>query len=339
MKAAFLVKPNHIEIRDVEVPEPALGEVRIKLSDTGICGSDVHLFLGHRTVNYPIIIGHEGFGTIDKLGEGVKHRSPGERVVIEPNIPCRKCKHCVAGRGNICINKRVLGVNESGCFAEYVCLPEEFCWHLPPEISDGDAVTIEPMAVAYHSLFSSAAKVGDTIAVIGLGAIGLLLSHLALSLGYKVFVTEINAEKVNMALAMGAISAGVSGTLEEQTRRLSSLWLDNDVAAVFECAGSAFTASLATGAAPRGSEVVLVGLSGDEATFRPLRIAREGISIVPSIIYDHPGDYRRVIQLIKSKIVSPGRIISRNMSLDEIQSALRVAAVGNDSKIVIQLNV
>jgi L-iditol 2-dehydrogenase len=338
MKAAYLVKPNHIEIRNVEKPEPSYGEVRVKIGKVGICGSDVHLFLGHRPLNYPVIIGHEGIGIIDKIGDGVNHRTLGERVAIEPNIPCQQCNYCLSGRGNICIKKRVPGVNESGCFAEYICLPEAFCWQLPQEISDDDAVAIEPMAVAYHSLFSSQAKVGDTIAIIGLGAIGLLLSHLALSLGYKVLVTELNVNKLQIAAGMGAVPAVVSGSADDQVRQLSRLWLDHDVSAIFECAGSAFTVSLATGAAPRGSDVVLVGLSADEATFVPLKIAREGINIVPSIIYDHPFDYRRVIQLIKARIIRPGLIISKNMPLDEIQSAIQLASAGNESKIVIHTN-
>jgi L-iditol 2-dehydrogenase len=343
MKGAFLEKPNQIEIKKITIPEPKAGEVRIKLKMIGVCGSDVHLFLGHRLLDNPNIIGHEGLGYIDKIGTGVEGREIGERVVIEPNIPCRKCKYCMSGRGNICVNKRVIGVNEVGCFAEYICLPSEFCWAVPDSISDADAVTIEPSAVGLHALLSSKAKPGDTIAVVGLGAIGLLLTHLALSLGYKVFVTELNASKLKMATDLDAIAVYTEspsrdlgrGTVEEQSVGLAKIWDENDVVAVFECAGSAHTASLVTASAPRGSEIVLVGLSGNLATFKPLKIAREGITIVPSIIYDHPFDFKRTIQLIASKIIRPSFIISRYMALTDIQSALETAAQGDDSKIVI----
>ncbi len=336
MKGAFLEKPNQIEIKKVEIPEPKTGEVRIKLKMIGVCGSDVHLFLGHRLLDNPNIIGHEGLGYIDKIGSGVEGREVGERVVIEPNIPCRKCKYCMSGRGNICTNKRVIGVNEVGCFAEYISLPSEFCWKVPDSVSDADAVTIEPSAVGLHALLSSKAKPGDTIAVVGLGAIGLLLTHLALSLGYKVFVTELNAGKLKMATDLGANAVYIEGgTVEEQSIGLSKSWDENDVIAVFECAGSAHTASLVTASAPRGSEIVLVGLSGNLATFKPLKIAREGITVVPSIIYDHPFDFKRTIQLISTKIICPGFIISRYMALTDIQTALETAAQGDDSKIVI----
>ncbi len=335
MFGTFLIKPNEILLKPIKKPEPKSGEIRIKLTKIGICGSDVHLFLGHRQLDQPTIIGHEGLGIIDKIGEGVVDRKVGERVVIEPNIPCRKCHYCMSGHGNICTNKRVIGLNEAGCFAEYITIPSDFGWKVPNAINDEDAVVIEPTAVAVHALFSSKAKPGDTIAVIGLGAIGLLLTHLALSLGYKVFVTEINQAKLKMATDMGAIT--VSTAALNDTDELSKTWEENMVSAVFECAGTAQTASFATAAAPRGSEIVLVGLSGNLATFRPLKIAREGIHIVPSIIYDHPFDFKRTLQLISSKVIRPSFIISSYTSLQNLQSALELAAKGEESKIVVNI--
>lgn len=337
MLGAFLSKPNEISIKEIEIPEPKFGEVRIKLLKVGICGSDVHLFLGHRLLEKPTIIGHEGLGIIDKIGNGVLNRQIGERVIVEPNIPCRKCRYCMSGNGNICINKRVVGLNEVGCFAEYITLPAEFAWNVPSEVSDEDAVVVEPMAVAVHALFSSKAKPGDAIAIIGLGAIGLLLTHLATKLGYKVFVSELNATKIKIATEMGAIAIETIGDADAQKQVLENIWSENMVSAVFECAGSAYTASLATAAAPRGSEIILVGLSGGLATFTPLKIAREGIHIVPSIIYDHPFDFQRTLQLIRSKVIQPSIIISSYTSLQGIQIALELAATGSESKIIVNI--
>ncbi|MCP9763966.1 zinc-dependent alcohol dehydrogenase [Lacihabitans soyangensis] len=335
MKAAFLIKPQKIDFQEIEIPEPAWGEVRVKLQKVGICGSDVHLFLGHRLLEKPTIIGHEGIGIIEKLGPGVENRQLGERVAVEPNVPCQKCKFCQQGRGNICVNKRVKGLNENGCFAEYIVLPEAFAWKIPDEISDEDAVVLEPTAVAVHALFNSKTKPGDTIAIIGLGAIGLLINHLAFSVGYEVLVTEPKQEKLNLATKEGAIAIMTDGNTENQIAQLSEAWESNEVSAVFECAGVSQTASLATSAAPRGSEIILVGLSAGLSTFTPLKIAREGIHIVPSIIYDHPTDFRRAIQLIKSKIITPSKIISSISSFENLQSALELAAEGNESKIVV----
>lgn len=337
MSAAVLNGPQKIVTQITNLPEPGIGELRIKLHQVGICGSDVHLFLGHRQLQYPAIIGHEGLGFIDKTGEGSGADRIGQRVVIEPNFPCRKCRFCLAGRGNICLNKGVLGINKPGCFAEYICVPADFAWTIPDDLSNEAAVTIEPTAVAYHALFTSSAKPGDAIAIIGLGAIGLLLTHLALRLGYRVLVTEINTDKLKIATDMGAVAVEAAGNLEQQSAILADSWLQQEVVAVFECAGSDFTASLATAAAPRGAEIILVGLSEKKATFQPLKMAREGITILPSIIYDHPFDFKRVIQLIQSKVIEPQFIISRYEALNNLQAALERAATGHESKIVITI--
>ena len=331
MNAFFLEKPRHLVARDIPMPEPMPGEIRARLVNVGICGSDVHLFLGHRPLSRPTVIGHEGYGVIDKLGEGVTGRSLGERVVIEPNIPCGHCRFCRSGRGNICPNKRVIGLTENGCFADYVCLPAAFGWTVPDDVSAQDAVCVEPMAVSVHALSVSSARPGDTIAIVGLGAIGLLLSHLALRLGYRVLVSELNDAKRQKAVDEGAIAA------QGDAPTLNALWEAHDVVAVFECAGSAGTASLVTAAAPRGSKIVLVGLSEQAATFTPLRIAREGISILPSIIYRHPTDFRHTIDLIQQQTIRPSTIISGYYPLAHLQEAFDTAAAGTESKLIVEL--
>ena len=186
---AYLPQPGFIEFRDVSPVEPGPGECRVKLRMTGICGSDVHLFQGHRLLNHPMVLGHEGLGTIEVVGPDVHHRMVGQRVVIEPNIPCGRCAFCLTGKGVICPDKQVIGLNRLGCFASQVIVPAEFCWPVPEEITDADAVVIEPQAVGVQALFNSSARPGDTIAVVGLGAIGLLLTHLAVSLGFRVLAS------------------------------------------------------------------------------------------------------------------------------------------------------
>jgi L-iditol 2-dehydrogenase len=337
MKAAILTEPGKFSMQDISKPEPAPGEVRVKLMKVGICGSDVHLFLGHRKLNTPTIIGHEGIGIIDALGKGVIGRSLGERVAIEPNIPCRHCEVCMKGKSIHCPHKTVIGLNVAGCFAEYVCLPSAYAWQLPDGISDEDAVTIEPMAVAVHALFSSSAKPGDSIAVIGLGAIGLLLTHLATALGYQVFVTEINPAKKALAVSMGAEVVMATGDEEEAVSTIGMAYDHHRVVTVFECAGVAATVNLAIAAAPRCSEVLLLGLSENPAQFLPLKTVRDGIRIIPALIYDHPFDFRRTIQLIASGIIHPGKIISGYYRFDEMPTAMERAASGHESKLVIDL--
>jgi L-iditol 2-dehydrogenase len=331
VKAALLIDNHKIELREVAEPMAQKGELRIKLKKIGICGSDTHLFQGHRKLTLPAIIGHEGIGLVDQLGVGVEGFKLNQRVAIEPNIPCGDCRFCKEGRGNICPHKKVIGVNVDGCFAEYICIPSGFCWPIPEAVSDQDAVMLEPLAVAHHALHSSRAKKGDSIAVVGLGAIGLLLTQLAIANGFRVWVAEPNENKISIAVNMGAQA------LPADKEGMESVLEKEEVTALFDCAGVAAATNLITSIAPRGSDIILIGLSENPASFVPLKIAREGISIKPSIIYDHPTDFRESLKMITEGLISPSRIISSTFGLDAIQEAMELASGGSQSKIIIEV--
>ena len=276
MKAANLVGHGRLEMRDVPRPVPKPGEVLIRVRKVGLCGTDVHLYLGHRQIGYPLIIGHEGLGTIEAVGPGVTTREVGQRVIIEPNFPCGCCQFCARGDGNICPDKRSIGVNETGCFAEYACVPARFAWVIPDSMSEDQAILVEPAATAVHALKVSGAQPGHAIAVLGLGTIGLILTQLATRLGYKVVATDIDPGKCARARSYGA-------TVVQDAETLAASWGSRKVRYIFECAGASRTASLAMANAPRGATIVLLGLSAEPAAFKPLDLVRQGISIVPSI--------------------------------------------------------
>ncbi|CAM3836916.1 zinc-dependent alcohol dehydrogenase [Aquirufa aurantiipilula] len=329
MKAAVLENPQHIQVKNLEKPVPQANEVLIRLTSTGICGSDVHLYLGDRLLPVPTVLGHEGIGFVEAIGAKVSGFQIGQRVVIEPNIPCGTCRFCQRGKGNICPNKQVVGVNSPGCFAEYICLNADFCWKLPDSISDEDAVCIEPLAVALHALHVSTAPPNASIAIFGLGAIGLLLCQLALTKGYRVWVKDLNVEKQALAEARGAGILPLEG--------LEAFLYEQEIAAIFDCVGVAKATNLILETAPRGSEIILVGLANELAQFVPLKIAREGISILPSIIYDHPQDFAETIELIAQDKIHPGQIISGRYPLDKIEEAMVLAVSGKASKVVVDM--
>ncbi len=321
MRAAYLMSPKTIAFREEAKPIPGPGELCIRLQEVGICGSDLHYYGGHRPLPEPTIIGHEGWGYIDAIGEGV-NRSIGERVVVDPNAPCGKCLYCERGQATVCPNKRTIGLNAPGCFAEYVVLPAEFAHAIPEAISAADAVTIEPTAVAYHALKIAQLNPGDAIYVLGLGAIGMLITHLAVQQGIKVFVGDLNQILVAKAFAFGAEKGH---------------WKDADIRVVFECTGSAAATTQLCLDAPRGAKIILLGLSEKPASFTPLDLVRRGISIEGSLIYDHPSDFQAVIQLIADGKIQPGKIISKYIPLNEVQAGLEAASNGHPGKIVVQI--
>ncbi|HXV98163.1 MAG TPA: alcohol dehydrogenase catalytic domain-containing protein [Anaerolineae bacterium] len=338
MRAALLTEPHQIGFCELPLPEPGPGQVRLQMKLASICGSDVHLYRGDwtKTTPYPVRPGHEGIGYIDALGEGVTWFSLGQRIVIEPNFPCGQCKYCWQGNGNICPNKRITGVTEPGCFADYIVLPAQFAWPLPEHINDEDAVLIEPTAVAMHALRISQAQPGETIAVIGLGAIGMLLTHIAVRQGYTVLVTDRLFHKIELAERFGAIRTNVVDNAEPATQ-LVRQWDEFEVAAVFECTGSATATALAIEAAPRGAEVVLVGLSSETVSFNPVQLTRNGNNILTSMIYDHPDDFGRTIGLIAGGIIEPRQVISRRYKLAEIATALEKVSKGDEIKVILDI--
>jgi len=331
MKAALLYEPQKIMIEETDIQRLEPDEVLIKPKFAGICGSDVSLFTGHRTPNaYPLLLGHEVLGNVVAVGENVKRITVGQRVIVEPNFNCGECSYCRAGRGNICPNKKSLGVTISGCFAEQFVAPAEFVWPIPDSISDEDAVTIEPLAVSLHALWQSGGQIGDTVAVIGCGATGLLLIQAAVAQGMHVVAHDLHENKQEMARQLGA--------LVDPSQDLAWLWKDKGVTTVFECAGTSSTVELALNAVPRGGQVVLLGLSSSSASFTPLKFVREEIRLSGSIIYNHPRDFGKTITLVERGILSPKSIVSHTFPFQEISHALNLASTGEHGKILLDMN-
>lgn len=326
MKAALLVEPRRIVIDEIPAPRPGVGEVLIQPIRVGICGSDVSFYQGHRTLAYPFVLGHEVVGYVLAIGERVANVKVGQRVIVEPNYPCGQCTFCCSGRGAICPQKTSLGVTVSGCFAEAFVAPAEFVWAVPENILDADAVAIEPLAVSLHALGQSRARMGDTIAVLGCGSTGLLLIHAAVAQGIRVLAHDKLADKLAFAQQLGAVPV--------QANDVAQLWREESVTTVFECAGVVATVELALSAAPRGSEVMLMGLATSPASFVPFRLVREGIRVSTSLIYDHPTDFARTIALVQRGILHPSRIITNTLPFDAMDRALQLASTGQAGKVV-----
>jgi L-iditol 2-dehydrogenase len=326
MKAALLLAPKELVIGQVAEPRLAPGEVLMQPLLAGICGTDISFFEGHRKVEYPFVLGHEFTGRVIEVGEEVTKVRVGQRVIVEPNYPCGFCRLCVAGRGAVCAQKKSMGVNIPGCFSEFTSAPEEFVWPLPESISDEDAATIEPLVVSMHGLLQSGARPGDTVAVLGCGVVGLLLIHAATAAGVRALAHDRMAEKLEMACGLGAVVAPESADPAQ-------LWEKENVSTVFECAGVPATVELALQAAPRGAQVVLLGLSSSPAAFVPMRLVRDGINVRTSMIYDHPRDFAHVIERVAKNDLHPSRIVTHTFPIDRIRKAVELAGTGVAGKV------
>lgn len=149
MKSIVIQQPNQLVIEARPRPQPGAGEVRVKITLAGICGSDSHIYRGHNPfAKYPRVIGHEFFGVIDAVGEGVDPSRSGERVSVDPVISCGHCYPCSVGKPNVCTSLVVLGVHRDGGFSEYATVPAKNAWRIPDAIPDKHAVMVEPFTIA-----------------------------------------------------------------------------------------------------------------------------------------------------------------------------------------------
>jgi L-iditol 2-dehydrogenase len=335
MRAAMLEAPGRIVVQDTAEPRPADGDALVAVELAGVCGSDVPVFQGTRPVTYPLILGHEAIGRI--LQPGRSGLPEGTRVVIEPNIPCGECEVCRRGHGNVCPRKRSLGLNTPGAFAERVAAPAGFVHAMPEEIAPMDAVGVEPLAVAVHAFGVGEAGAGDAVAIIGCGTEGLLLTQVAVAMGARVLAADMREERLEAALRFGAAQTFVvpaDETPQDVGARIAAAWSPT---VVFECAGAAPAVELAMHAVAIGGRVVLVGLAAKPVAVVPMRFVRRGLTLAASLIYDHPTDFQRTIELVRTGRVRPSGVVTHVRTLEHVDDALQLVASGQTGKALVDV--
>ena len=197
-----------LELRDVPEPEMGINDVRIRVHKTGICGTDLHIESwdpwAARSINPPLIVGHEFVGEIVEVGSNVSDFNPGDIVSGEGHVVCGRCRHCLAGRRNLCANSIGLGVGRDGAFAEEVVLPMTNVWHHWPGIDEEVAAIFDPFGNAVHTALAFPV-LGEDVLVVGAGPIGLMATAVVRHAGARhVVVSEPNAFRRDLAKAMGA---------------------------------------------------------------------------------------------------------------------------------------
>jgi D-xylulose reductase len=206
-----LKKAGEVVYEDRPIPTlPSPYDVIVKPQWTGICGSDVHYWvegaIGHFIVKSPMVLGHESAGIVHQVGDKVKGLKVGDRVAMEPGVPCRRCIRCKEGRYNLCPDMAFAATPPfDGTLARYYALPEDYCYKLPEGMSLEEGALIEPTAVAVHITRQAAVKPGDSVVVFGAGPVGLLCMAVAKAYGAtKVVTVDINEERLKFALDYAA---------------------------------------------------------------------------------------------------------------------------------------
>jgi len=278
-------------IRQMEMqqtPDPIIinpTDVKIKMKVIGVCGSDIHYYvngkIGKQVVKYPFTVGHEGAGEVVEVGPGVTTVKPGDRIAIEPAMPCWKCDQCLAGRPHTCRNLKFLGCpgQADGCLSDYIVMPETSCFRIPDSMSWDEAAISEPLAIGVYAVRQSIPMQGAKVGILGYGPIGMSVMLPALAKGAdKVYVTDKIEGRLEKSRKVGAAWAGNPDKEDIVARILSMEPAGLDV--VFECCGQQDAMDQAVEILKPGGKIMIVGIpETDRWTFSVDKLRHKEITI------------------------------------------------------------
>jgi L-iditol 2-dehydrogenase len=320
MKTIRLHAPNDLRLHEEPMPKPGPGETLVRVKAVGICGSDLHWFseagIGDAKLKKHLILGHEFAGVI---ANGPRQ---GQRVAVDPAVPCNDCEFCMQGNPNLCEYVRFAGHgSEDGALREYIAWPDECLLPLPDSLSDADGAMLEPLGVAIHATDLAHLRTGMSVGVFGCGPIGQLILQLAhLAGAAEVLVTEPLPHRLEVAHRLGARE-----------------WTPGQAVDVaFEVAGEAEAVDTAFAAIKPGGCVILAGIPADDRTSFSASVARrKGLTI--KLVRRMKFTYPRAIHLVESGTVDVRSLVSHSFPLEQAQQAFTVAQQRGGLKVIIEI--
>jgi len=289
-------------MQEMPAPTPQAGEVLLRVSTAGICGSDIHGFLGHSPRRKPgLILGHEAVGVVAELGPGAKNVNRGQRVYVNPLISCGKCEACSSGKENCCASWRLLGMDRvHGAYAEFVAVPASQLRTIPDDVSDERAVWAEPLANIVHCFRISMSERPRSMAILGAGTMGALGLTLAKARGIeKVVVVDKNEARLGAAKEIGA-DVAINADRENAKEGIGS------VDYVFDAVGVSSMRRLALEVCKRGGRIAFLGMGENETSLPFIDMIRNEQAIFTSFAYT-PADFAESVRLIESGDAPPDK--------------------------------
>jgi L-iditol 2-dehydrogenase len=323
VKVLRLHGAGDLRLHDEPAPAAAAGEVLVRVTAVGLCGSDRHWFeeagIGDAVLAQPLVLGHEFVGVIEGGSRA------GERVAVDPAIPCTRCGACLAGQSHLCLGGRFAGHDVTdGALRARMTWPAELAHALPDSLSDVEATLLEPLGVALHALDLGHVQAGTTAGVFGCGPIGLLLIQALHAAGAAAVVAnDVLPHRLEAAVALGATPAGEAGG-------------DGIVDVAFEAAGEDAALDDAIAATRPGGRVVLVGIpAGDRTSFTASTARRKGLTLLLSRRME-AADLSRALRLVESGLVHLAPLVTARYGLDEWRDAFGDLVRRNGLKVVIE---
>lgn len=342
---SFVLEGVHqVKFEDRPIPElKDPHDVLVNVRFTGICGSDVHYWehgsIGQFVVKEPMVLGHESSGVISKVGPAVTTLKVGDRVAMEPGIPCRRCEPCKGGKYNLCENMTFAATPPyDGTLAKYYVLPEDFCYKVPDSISLEEAAVMEPLGVAVHIVRQAEIFPGQSVVVFGAGPVGLLCCAVARAFGAsKIIAVDIQPGRLAFAKKYAATATFEPSKVSpsENAARLTEehdLGLGAD--AVIDASGAEPSVHTGIHVLRSGGTYVQGGMGRSEISFPIMAACTKELNVRGSFRYGS-GDYKLAVGLVASGKVNVKELITGTVSFEDAEQAFKEAKVGKGIKTLI----
>jgi threonine 3-dehydrogenase len=322
-----------------DIPKPAIGinDVLIRVSHTGICGTDLHIYdwdaWAQATIPVPMAIGHEFVGEIVETGSNVTDFHPGEVVSGEGHVVCGRCRNCLAGRRHLCAHTLGVGVNRPGAFAEYIALPMTNIWRHDSKIDREIAAIFDPFGNAVHTALSFPV-LGEDVLIMGCGPVGLMAIPVAKHAGARfVVATDLNPYRLELAKRMGAdLCVHAANTRLEEVQRQLGMQEGFDVA--LEMSGSAAALRQIVANMSHGGKIAMLGIPSGEIAIDWRAVIFNGLTIKG--IYGremYETWYKMTVMLQSGLDIRP--VITHRFPYDEFEKGFAVMRSGNSGKVIL----
>ena len=330
MKSIRLHGTGDLRNHEEPIPVAGAGEKLVRVKSVGVCGSDLHWFsggsIGDAKLERPLVLGHEFAGELED----------GQRVAIDPAIPCGHCELCLHGHPNLCLSIIFAGyATQDGSMREYIAWDERCIFPIPDHLTFEDGAMLEPLGVAIHAVDLAHLKAGMTVGVFGCGPIGLLIIQMAKLAGAaNIIATDKLPHRVEAAKAFGADQAFLAGTNSE-VEEIRAATRGRGVDVAFESAGMQDAVDTSFAAVVMGGKVMMVGIPDEERTsFSASTARRKGLTI--KMVRRMKNTYPRAIELVSKGLVDVRSIVTHRFSLDQAEEAYRVAERREGLKVILE---
>ncbi|ACS86413.1 Zn-dependent oxidoreductase [Musicola paradisiaca] len=322
MKSIVIEQPNVLTIAERDIPQPASGDVRVKVQLAGICGSDSHIYRGHNPfAKYPRVIGHEFFGVIDAVGEGVDPTRIGERVSVDPVVSCGHCYPCSVGRPNVCAALTVLGVHRDGGFSEYATVPARNAYPIPDTIPDEFAVMVEPFTISANVTAQVKPTEADVALIYGAGPMG--LTSVQVLKGVYNVGEVIVVDRIPERLAM-AQRCGADSVIDNRSLSLADTLNARGIkpTLIIDAACHPGILQEAITIASPAARIAIMGFSSE-----PCQIIQQGITSKELSIFSsrlNANKFPMVIDWLEKKLIDPAKLITHRFHYADVVTAIEI---------------